>query len=98
MVLIIIALAVYVGLYTDLLWYRSVDYASVFTRRLMTQVVLFVVFGTLMAAVVGANIVIAYRLRPAFRPRSPEQQQLEMLTQALAHIRRWVFVAVVLAV
>ena len=97
-VLLIVAMTAFVGLYTDLLWYRSVDYSGVFTRRLTTQVLLFVVFGALMAIIVGVNIVIAYRSRPPFRPRSPEQQQLEMISEAIAHFRRWVFVAVLLVV
>ena len=46
------------------------------------QVLLFFVFGAVTALVVGANVVIAHRLRPPFRARSPEQQQLESLEQA----------------
>ena len=97
-VLFVIAAAVYVSVYTDLLWFRSVGYSSVFTKRLETQVLLFVVVGVLMALVVGANIVIAHRLRPAFRPMSPEQQQLDALRTALHPLRRWVLAAVLVLV
>jgi uncharacterized membrane protein (UPF0182 family) len=89
-------MSAYVGLYTDLLWFRSVHYSSVFTRRLETQVLLFVVFGLFMALVIGVNLVVAYRTRPPFRPMSPEQQQLEVLSNAVARVRRWVL-AIVLA-
>ena len=44
---------------------------------LWTRVFLFFLFGLFMAAAVGANIVIAYRVRPPFRPLSVEQQNLE---------------------
>jgi len=98
LVLILVAISAYVGLYTDLLWFRSVHYSSVFTRRLTTEVLLFFVFGLAMALVVGINIVIAYRNRPPFRPRSAEQQQLELLSDAIGHVRTWVLVAVLLAV
>ena len=66
-----------VSLYTDLLWFRSVDFTTVFTTVLTTKLLLFVLFGLLMAVLVGANIAIAYRMRPPFRPMSLEQQNLE---------------------
>ena len=66
-----------VSLYTDLLWFREVDYSKVFVTVLRTKILLFVVFGLLMAVLVGANIAIAYRVRPPFRPMSLEQQNLE---------------------
>ena len=68
---------VVVSLYTDLLWFRSVDYTQVFTTVLTTRLLLFVGFGLLMALLVGANVYIAYRVRPPFRPMSLEQQNLE---------------------
>jgi uncharacterized protein len=97
-VLLIFVFSAFVRLYTDLLWFRSVHYSDVFSRRLTTQIVLFVLFGVLMALVVGANIFLTYRLRPAYRAISPEQQQLEALSNAFAHLRRWIFLAVVLLV
>ena len=45
-----------VSLYTDLLWFRSVDYTAVFTTVLTTKLLLFVLFGLLMALLVGANV------------------------------------------
>ncbi|HET7531348.1 MAG TPA: UPF0182 family protein [Mycobacteriales bacterium] len=97
-VLVILAVAAFVHLETDLLWYRSVHYSNVFNRRLTTEIVLFVVFGVLMALVVGVNIYLAYRFRPTYRPISQEQQQLEALSNAFAHVRRWVFGIVLLAI
>jgi uncharacterized protein len=98
LVVLVLAFSAFVRLYTDLLWFRSVHYSNVFDRRLTTEIVLFVIFGALMALVVGGNILLAYRLRPAYRAISPEQQQLEGLTNAFAHLRRWIFVVVVLLV
>jgi uncharacterized membrane protein (UPF0182 family) len=97
-VLLVVAFSAFVRLYTDLLWFRSVHYSNVFDRRLVTEIVLFFLFGVLMALVVGGNILLAYRLRPAYRAISPEQQQLEALSNAFAHLRRWIFTAVVLLV
>ena len=95
---LIAVFSAFVRLYTDLLWFRSVHYADVFDRRLTTEIVLFVIFGLLMALVVGGNILLAYRLRPAYRAISPEQQQLEALSNAFAHLKRWIFVGVVLLI
>jgi uncharacterized membrane protein (UPF0182 family) len=96
-VLVVVAV-VYVRIYTDYLWFDSVDYTTVFSRRLITKIVLFFMFGGFMALVVGANVVIAHRLRPPFRPISPEQQQLETLRQALHPARGWILAAVLLFV
>lgn len=74
---LLIAFMVFTALWTDLLWYRSVHFSSVFTTMLWARVVLFVGAGLFMALVVGANVMIAHRLRPAYRPLSVEQQGLE---------------------
>ncbi len=76
-VILLALLAAGASLYTDLLWFREVGFSDVFTTTLRTKLLLFVVFGTAMAAIVGANIVIAHRLRPPFRPTSLEQQNLD---------------------
>jgi uncharacterized membrane protein (UPF0182 family) len=90
LVVLIAVASVYVTLYTDLLWFRSVGFSSVFSRRLTAQVLLFVVFAVVMAVIVGANVVVAYRTRPPFRPMSQEQQQLELLRVAMHPYRAWV--------
>ncbi|MFC9972475.1 UPF0182 family protein [Spirillospora sp. NPDC127200] len=74
---LLIAFMVFTAVWTNLLWYRSVGFSSVYTTELWAKVVLFVGAGALMALVVGANMVIAYKLRPAYRPLSIEQQGLE---------------------
>ncbi|MBV9097461.1 MAG: UPF0182 family protein, partial [Frankiaceae bacterium] len=83
----------YVTLETDYLWFQSVGFGGVFSRRLTTQVVLFCLFGIPFALLVGANVVTAYRLRPAHRPASQEQQQLEMLRAAVHPYRAWLLAA-----
>jgi uncharacterized protein len=89
-VVLLILASVFVGQYTNLLWFRSVGYSSVFSRRLVTELLLFFMFGTVMAVVVAANVVLAYRLRPPFRPVSQEQDQLERYRHALEPVRGWV--------
>ena len=98
LIVLIAVVSVYVALYTDLLWFRSVGFSSVFSRRLTTQLLLFFVFAIAMAVIVGANIVVAYRARPPFRPMSQEQQQLEMLRVGLHPYRAWVLSVVLLLI
>jgi hypothetical protein len=75
-VLLIIATSL-TGVYVNWLWFRSVGYRSVYSTVLWTRVVLFLIFGVLMAAIICGNVVIAYLMRPPFRPMSNEQQNLE---------------------
>ena len=76
-VLILVLAGVFVSLYTDLLWFRETGFSVVFTTVLRTKLLLFVAFGIVMAAAIGANVTVAYRVRPPFRPMSLEQQNLE---------------------
>ncbi|MCW2598352.1 MAG: hypothetical protein JWM02_181 [Frankiales bacterium] len=81
--LLLVLGGVFVSLYTDLLWFRETGYPTVFTTVLKTKVLLFFAFGLLMAAVIGANVAVAYRVRPPFRPMSLEQQNLERYRVAI---------------
>ncbi|MFD0658229.1 UPF0182 family membrane protein [Thermocatellispora tengchongensis] len=58
----------FAGIYTDYLWYDAVNYSSVFSGVLMTQVLLFFAGAVLMVGIVGGNMVLAYRTRPMFGP------------------------------
>ncbi|MGB8650747.1 MAG: UPF0182 family protein [Mycobacteriales bacterium] len=81
--LLVVLGGVFVSLYTDLLWFREAGFATVFSTVLRTKVLLFFLFGLLMAALIGANVTVAYRTRPPFRPLSLEQQNLERYRVAL---------------
>jgi uncharacterized membrane protein (UPF0182 family) len=97
-VLLFIFWAVFASVYTDLLWFRSVGFSSVFSRRLVTQIVLFILFGSVMALVVAGNIVIAYRLRPKTLPMSVEQQQLDRYRQLIHPARMFVLAGIALLI
>src|SRR3954447_10206412 len=92
LVLAFFALTTFANFYTNVLWYRDIGFGSVYSRLLWTKVVLFLVFGLLMAAVVVVNMVIAFRLRPLFHPQSPEQTGLDRYRQAVTPIRTWLVV------
>ncbi|TDB93289.1 UPF0182 family protein [Actinomadura sp. 7K534] len=79
---------VFTSVYTNLLWYRSIGFSDVYRTQLQAKVVLFFGAGLLMALVVGANVAVAYRLRPAYRPLSVEQQGLERYRAVIDPRRR----------
>ena len=89
------AYLLFTAIWTDVLWYRSVGFSSVFTTQLWARVGLFVGSGLLMALIVGANMVIAYRLRPSYRLPSVEQQGLERYRSAVHPHRRLITIAIV---
>ncbi|HET7691186.1 MAG TPA: UPF0182 family protein, partial [Nocardioidaceae bacterium] len=87
-------LSSFTGIWTDRLWFNSLDYGSVFTKILGTKVLLFVVFGLLFGGFVFANIVAAYRTRPLFRPTSPEQANLDRYREVVEPMRKWIALGV----
>ncbi|MCK9926102.1 UPF0182 family protein [Frankia sp. Mgl5] len=94
LVLLVVFLGVFTRLYTDLLFYRSVDFSNVFGTVVFTRILLFVLFGAVMAIAVGTNIVLAYKLRPPIRPLSTEQQNLERYRVAIEPYMLLVLLAV----
>ena len=94
LVLVLSVLGSFVRMYVDWLWFGEVGYRQVFTTGLRTRVLLFFLFGVLMAAIIAANLIIAYRVRPPFRPMSLEQQNLERYRSALEPRRKLIVVGV----
>ncbi|WP_345623566.1 UPF0182 family protein [Streptomyces ziwulingensis] len=95
-VLAVLAMAftMFAGFWTDWLWYRSVDYSSVFTTTLWTKIGLFFVFGLLMALAVGFNIWLAHRMRPPLSAMSMEQQNLDRYRMGIAPYKKWLLLGI----
>lgn len=93
-IVVILLLTVGQNIYIDLLFYRSVHFSNVFSTILWTRIVLFVVVGLIGAIAVGANVVLAYVLRPAYVPMSPEQQQLEAYRVLVQPFRKILLIVV----
>jgi uncharacterized membrane protein (UPF0182 family) len=95
-VIIIVVLAVLVavvaGIWTDYLWYSSVHQTRVFGTTYITKWLLFLVTAVFMGGVVGANLVLAYRLRPEEPPSGPGHQGVEAYRQAIDPHRRGVMI------
>ncbi|MBT3151392.1 UPF0182 family protein [Streptomyces sp. CHD11] len=84
----------FAGFWTDWLWYRSVNYSSVFTTTLWTKIGLFFVFGLLMALAVGFNVWLAHRMRPPLSAMSMEQQNLDRYRMGIAPYKKWLLLGV----
>ncbi|MER7404410.1 UPF0182 family protein [Streptomyces sp. NPDC000070] len=88
------AFTMFAGFWTDWLWYRSVNYSSVFTTTLWTKIGLFFVFGLLMALAVGFNIWLAHRMRPPLSAMSMEQQNLDRYRMGIAPYKKWLLLGI----
>ena len=77
LIVLLILLVKLSGVYVNYLWFGELGHRNVYSTVLWTKVSLFFIFGVLMAAILGANMIVAYLARPPFRPMSPEQQNLQ---------------------
>ena len=84
------------GYYVDWLWFKSVDFTSVWTTVLTTKLELFLLVGVITSAVISLNIYLAYKRRPLYVPTNIEMNGLEKLRGQIEPIRRWVFLGIVL--
>lgn len=94
MVIIIVAAAILIsvvaGIWTDYLWFSSVGQTRVFATTYSTKWLLFLITAVLMMAIIGFNLVLAYRMRPEEPPTGPQHQGVEAYRQAIDPHRRGV--------
>jgi hypothetical protein len=98
LVVIIAILFSLTGFYTDLLWFRSVDFTKVWRTTLATKVELFIGFGLITSLIITSNIFIAFRRRPIYVPLTAEADNLERYRGQLDPIRRYVLAAIALVI
>lgn len=92
LVVIVGLLGIFSSLLVDYWWYQETGYSKVFWTTWRTRALMFTIFGFIAAVIVVGNAVLAYRLRPAFRPMTAEQQNLERYRVAVEPRRRLVVV------
>jgi uncharacterized membrane protein (UPF0182 family) len=92
LVVLLIIGSTFTDLWTQRLWFASVDHSTVFNTLLTTRVLMFAFFGLLLAAAVAVNIVIAYRVRPLHRMLSPEQRSLDRYRDVVQPLRRLIVI------
>ncbi|AGG66163.1 hypothetical protein H924_03575 [Corynebacterium callunae DSM 20147] len=88
--LIILIAPMGVGFYTDWLWFGEVDFRGVFTKVLVTRIILFVIFALVAGFVTWLAGYFAIKLRPdeiaAFDRDSPVYQYRQMIENSLRRI------------
>ncbi|MDH5290283.1 MAG: UPF0182 family protein, partial [Acidimicrobiia bacterium] len=92
-VALIVAFTVASSFYIDLLWFRELQFTSVFWTTLRTKILLGLVFGLLFFALLYANLLIVRRSSPSGPPLrivSPEQEALDRLRRLADPYLRWV--------
>jgi hypothetical protein len=92
------AIGTLTNVYVDYLWFDETGYTEVFWTELQTRALLFAVAGVATGGLTALAIHLAYRFRPAFRPMSLEQQNLERYRQSLEPRRTLVLTAAAVVV
>ncbi len=78
------------GFFTDLLWFQSLDFGSVFTSILTTKIVLGFVFTAFAAVAVITNTFFADRLAPRLTDLGPGEQVIMRYREIMVTRGRWV--------
>lgn len=74
--------------YTDVLWFDSLGFGGVLWRQLGAQFFLGVGSGLIVAIVIGANLLLARRLAPAYRIPTAEEAVVERYRELLLPLAR----------
>lgn len=64
---VVVLFIMFTSVWTDRLWFHSIEYGVVFSTQLWTRLGMFLAFGLLAAVVVAGNALLAQRLRPRTR-------------------------------
>ena len=83
------------GYYIDWLWFKSVDFTSVWTKVLTTKIELFLIVGLLTSAIISANIYFAYKRRPFYVPTAIELNGVERLRSQIEPYLRYIFIGII---
>jgi uncharacterized protein len=81
-------------LLTDYWWFQARNYPEVFTSILGTRLLLGFLFGVGLTLLIGANLLVARRVRPFFVPSSPQQAQIQRYREMADPYLPWLIAAV----
>ena len=84
--------------YTDVLWFDSVGFSSVFWTLLTTQIGLGVTAGAVMIILLAGNLLLARKLAPPYRIPSAQEEGIERYRQAVEPFARSLVLVVALAI
>ncbi|QBI18896.1 UPF0182 family protein [Egibacter rhizosphaerae] len=84
--------------WTDILWFQSVGFESVFWTVLTTQVGLGLAAGLVMTLLIAGNLLLAKRLTPSYRIPSAQEEGIERYRQAIEPFSRPLILTVAVAI
>lgn len=84
--------------YTDVLWFQSIDFQSVFWTVLTTQVGLGLAAGVVMTLLLAGNLFLARKFAPPYRIPSAQEEGIERYRQAVEPFARPLLLVVALAI
>ncbi|MGV1007039.1 MAG: UPF0182 family protein [Dermatophilaceae bacterium] len=89
-VLAVLAIAgtIIAQVWTEVLWFDSVGFRTVFTTQLGVQLLLGILGGLIAAGVIWSSLWYGYRARPIYAPTTPQQDALDRYREALEPVRR----------
>ncbi len=91
-VALVILFSVFVEVWTEKMWFGSVAYGTVFSTVLWTRVLLFVVFGLVLAAVAVGSAYLAFRMRPILHSDGYRNPTVERYQDTIDPVRHWVLI------
>lgn len=94
LVVLIVAFVFFTTVYTDVLWYSQIGFASVFWGINLTRAVSFVAAFAIMGVAVYLSMRLAYRSRPIYAPEHPVQEALNRYQAQLEPVRRVLMIAI----
>ena len=86
------------GYYIDWLWFKSVDFTSVWTTVLTTRIQLFLIVGLFTSTIISLNVFFAYKRRPFYVPTAIELNGVERLRAQIEPFLRYVFIGLFVAI
>ena len=91
---LVIAVLIFSGIYTDLLWFSQIGFSDVFWTERIAKLLIFLAAFLVMAAGVYFSIRAAYKARPVYAPDSAHEDNLNRYQVQLEPIRRVVMLGV----
>lgn len=74
--------------WTEVMWFDSVHFRSVFSTQVGAQLLLGIVGGLIAGGVIWSSLWYGYRARPIYAPTTPQQDALDRYREALEPVRR----------
>lgn len=79
------------GIYTDWLWFEQLNFEVVFFTQILGQIIAFLIGFALMAIIVAAGLLSAWRSRPVYL-KMPEASPFQAYQQLIENLRRVIMI------